>query len=417
MSVPVRHPAWKWVVCCLLLLATMLNYMDRLTVSLLSDRIIAEFKLSEKEYASTDAYFAVAFALGSFAFGWMADRWNVWWLYPAVLAAWSAAGALTGLSQIFAQLLAFRFLLGFTEAGHWPCALRTTQRIFRPAQRTLGNSILQSGAAFGSVATPQLLRYLPESWSWRPPFVVIGGLGIFWVLLWLVLLRPRDLQLDHVKALDAVKREPSEPFWSKTLSDRRFWILLIVVTSINSTWHFFRVWLPRLLQKTHGYSEDEMWRFTSAYYLLAGIGSILAGCATVWLVRRGQSVHGSRLWVFALCTLLTTLSFTVILLPTGPWLLAVLLFIGFGALGLFPPYYSFTQELSVVHQGKVTGLLGFLNWLAMAPLRLLEGYFGDLLGNYDFGLALAGTTPILGFLVLLFFWPRGKDVTAMARPG
>jgi fucose permease len=147
--------------------------------------------------------------------------------------------------------------------------------------------------------------------------------------------------------------------------------------------------------------------FTSAYNLSAGIGSLLAGCATVWLVRRGRSVHGSRLWIFALCTLLTTLSFSVIFLPKGPLLLAVLLFIGFGALGLFPPYYSFTQELSVVHQGKVTGLLGCLNWLAMAPLRLLEGHFGDEYGNYDFGLAMAGATPVIGFVVLVFFWPKG----------
>ncbi len=190
--------------------------------------------------------------------------------------------------------------------------------------------------------------------------------------------------------------------------------MLAVVISINSTWHFFRVWLPRFLQKTHGFSQEEMNYFTAAYYLFTDVGALAAGFATVWLVRRGASVHGSRLYVFGLCAFLTTLSIVVIFLPRGPMLLLLLLIIGFGALGLFPPYYSFTQELSVKHQGKVTGLLGCLNWLAMAPLRLLEGYFGDQSGNFHFGLAMAGTTPVLGFLVLLCFWPRkdpAKDAT------
>ncbi len=88
-----HHPAWKWAVCLMLLMATMLNYMDRLTVAQLSKDIIAEFELSETEYGSIDAVFSVAFAVGALLVGWMVDRWNVWWIYPTAVAAWSAAGA------------------------------------------------------------------------------------------------------------------------------------------------------------------------------------------------------------------------------------------------------------------------------------------------------------------------------------
>jgi ACS family hexuronate transporter-like MFS transporter len=415
MTLPARHPAWKWAVCLMLLLATMLNYMDRLTVAQLSKEIISEFGLTETDYGSIDAVFSIAFALGALLFGIMVDKWNVWWIYPTAVAAWSAAGALTGLvpAQAFAALLACRFFLGFTESGHWPCALRTTQRILPPEHRTLGNGILQSGAALGAVFTPLVILFLwTVTHSWRVPFVTIGSLGMFWVVLWYFLVRPRDLALPAVRTHSD---EPGESFLGNVLWDRRFWILVVVVICINSTWHFFRVWLPRLLQKTHGYADADMNYFSAAYYLSTDIGALSAGFGTVWLVGRGFSVHGSRLYVFALGAVLTTLSIVVIFLPRGPWLLLLLLIIGFGALGLFPPYYSFTQELSVKHQGKVTGLLGCLNWLAMAPLRVLEGYFGDQSGNFHFGLALAGTTPMIGLLALVLFWPK-KEAEGHAGP-
>ncbi len=413
MADSARHPAWKWAVCLMLLLATMLNYMDRLTVAQLSGEIIREFEWTDKEketkYGALDAAFAVAFALGALGAGWMVDRWNVWWIYPTALAAWSLAGGLTGFVPVgaFVPLLLCRFFLGLTEAGHWPCALRTTQRILPPEQRTLGNSILQSGAAIGSVVTPLMcLAILRATGSWRYPFMIIGSLGIFWVVLWFSFLRPRDLSLANMPT----QPEDGEKLGSlwEVLGERRFWILVVVVFSINSTWHFFRVWLPRLLDRTHGFSTEDIQYFSVAYYVSADVGSLAAGFGTVWLVRRGFSVHGSRLCVFIGCACLTTLSVVVIFLPRGPMLWGVMMVIGFAALGLFPPFYSFSQELTVKHQGKVTGLFGFLSWITMAPLRLVEGYITDQTGTFAYGLALAGVMPVLGSLALVWFWPRSN---------
>ncbi|MCS6849832.1 MAG: MFS transporter, partial [Gemmataceae bacterium] len=228
-----RSVSWKWWICCLLLLATMLNYMDRLTLNLTIVRIMHDFGLSVTEYARLESAFSLAFGAGALFFGWLADRWNVRLLYPLVVLAWSAAGFVTGLSWSFGSLLVCRFLLGLTEAGHWPCAIRTTQRILPAGERTMGNSLLQSGAALGSVLTPMVVLALvmePAPWerpewvagaigstatstafgvaagaglaawlvpvyqpgAWRYPFWVIGGLGIFWVAGWLISMRRTD---------------------------------------------------------------------------------------------------------------------------------------------------------------------------------------------------------------------------------
>jgi ACS family hexuronate transporter-like MFS transporter len=404
---PRRSSTWKWLVCGLLLLATMLNYMDRLTLSQTASRVTKEFHLSNEEYGLLDTVFSVAFGLGAVALGWVADRYHVRLVYPAALLAWSLVGFATGFADSFLFLLACRGLLGFTEAGHWPCALRTTQHILPPDERTLGNSILQGGAAVGAVLTPLIVQlFLFWTNEWRYPFMAIGGLGVFWAALWLLSVDRHDLAARPAAA------EPPEQLRRKdtlggALRDHRFWLLMVVVVSINLTWHFFRHWMPLFLQRGHGYSEETTNYFTSAYYLATGLGSFCAGFGTLWLVRRRFSVHGSRMAVFAGCTLLTTLSVVAAQLERGPLLLMLLLVIGFGALGLFPNYYSFSQELTVRHQGKVTGLLGLINWLAVGLFQWLVGKAIDQTDSYALGLTLAGLTPLIALTVLVLFW--GKE--------
>src|SRR5262249_4685522 len=116
VSLPTRSGSWKWWVCGLLLLATMINYMDRLTLNQTSKRLMDAFALNEQQYGEIESSFALAFALGALAVGWMVDRWNVWWMYPASVFAWSLAGFATGFANSFMALLLCRFLLGLAEA-------------------------------------------------------------------------------------------------------------------------------------------------------------------------------------------------------------------------------------------------------------------------------------------------------------
>jgi MFS transporter, ACS family, hexuronate transporter len=402
----------------LLLLATMINYMDRQTLSQMADRMMREFGLNEKDYGRIESAFALAFATGALLMGWLADRINVRWLYAAAVLLWSVAGFVTGFANGFMSLLVCRFCLGLAEAGNWPCALRTTQRILAPAERTLGNSILQSGAAFGAILTPLLVIGLVHwTGTWRYPFLVVGILGIGWVFLWLGIVRSADLALAPPAKPAPREDRPQQPAWPKAVLVRRFFVLVILVISINVSWHFFRAWMPLFLQRQHGYSEKATGFFTSAYYVATDLGSLSAGFATLFLARRGVSVHGSRLMVFLVCALLTALSVAAALLPAGPLLLATLLVIGFGALGVFPNYYSFSQELTVRHQGKVTGALGCCCWLAMAGLHEVVGNLVKSTGSYKLGVALAGLGPLVGFLALVLLWGRTEQTAAPLASG
>jgi ACS family hexuronate transporter-like MFS transporter len=190
---------------------------------------------------------------------------------------------------------------------------------------------------------------------------------------------------------------------------RRFWVLVVLVVAVNITWHFFRAWMPLFLQRGHDYGEATTAWFTSAYYVSTDAGSLTAGAASLYLARRGVAVHTGRVWVFAACAGLTALSVAAALLGRGPLLLGLLLVIGFAALGLFPIYYSFSQELTTRHQGKLTGALGCINWLAMYVLQAGVGESVKATRSYTTGVALAGLAPLVGLAVLLLLWRRAPS--------
>lgn len=411
-SVP-RSQSWKWQVSVLLLFATAIMYMDRQTLANVAVRITNEFQLSEEQYGHLELAFGWAFAVGALIFGPLVDVVSVRWLYPIALLGWSAAGVFTGIAEGYWQLLVCRIMLGVFEAGHWPCALATIQRLLTRSDRGMGNSVLQSGASVGAILTPIIINTMigsnHEPGAWRMPFFIIGGIGPFWVIVWLAMIRSRDLAAPASDA-PATADAPRAPIW-QVWFDRRFAVLLVIVFCINATWQLVRAWLPKYMQQQKGYSEQESLYFVSAYYIATDVGCLLAGAATLWLARRGMEVHRSRMLVFGACAVLTSLTVVAAQLPAGWPLLAVLLVVAAGSLGLFPCYYSFSQELTATHMGKVTGSLAAIGWFLTSPIQPMFGRLKDETGSFDLGFALTGLPPLIAFVTLWLLWPKVEKQT------
>ncbi len=418
-----RVTRWRTLVCLLLLGATFLNYANRFAFTQNAMRIQEAFETDEAGYGKLAGKFSAGFACGGLLFGILADMISVRLLYPFVVIVWSIAGLSSGLAADLFGLGVCRFLLGLFEAGHWPCALRTTQRVFLPDRRVWANSVLQSGASLGAVATPLLVLGLyhadPAVWRWA--FFIVGGLGLPWALGWLMTVGEEDvrrpvIQTDETSAGVGERKELQEvPFYQLFLT-RRWWLLLIVVVCINTLWHYVRVWMPVLLEKDHGYSPEFVQTFSSCYYLSTFFGSIAAGVLVSRLAARGWNVHRARLACFLGFGLLATLSVPAAFLPRGPWLLALLLLVAFGSLGLFPIYYSLNQELSAKNQGKVGGTLSFATWGILAFVHPAIGAWVKsdpsirpwLFAGVGFG-------PLIAFAVISLFWGRRPADAAISE--
>lgn len=409
-----RSARFVWWVCVVLLFASSINYANRFALTQNPLQVQREFHTNKEGYGRVTGAFAQGFAIGGLSFGILADIVSVRWLFPCVVLAWSAAGVASGLVNDLDSLTWAQFCLGFFEAGHWPCSLRTTQRLLRPHQRTLGNSILQSGASLGAVFTPLLVLglYLWDPAQWRLAFFICGGLGVPWVILWLASVREADLrqpviQTDEVgRGIGEQRQLQDIPFFHVFLL-RRFWVLLFVVVTINLLWHYVRVWLADTLEGDLGFSTEVVQLFTAFYYLVTMCGSLASGWLSARLVHGGVNVFRARLMVFLTFGLLSSVAAVAAFMPRGPLFLIMLLPVAFGSLGLFPVYYSMNQEISARHQGKVGGMLGFIAWISFG---FLNPYLGRLVdqdpGIRPFLFATIGLAPLLGFIVLALGWGK-----------
>ena len=412
--------AREWLLCGVLLLATLLNYADRQTLPMTAVKVKSELGLSNRQYGQIEGRFGLAFGCGGLLFGVLADVISVRWLYPTVMLVWSCAGVATGWAEGFAFLWISRVALGLFEAGHWPCALRTTQRVFTPRQRTLANSVLQSGAPLGAILTSALVLWLmtEAAGTWRPVFWYTGVLGVPWVVLWFLTARASDFHRPVSQTVDPSQggeAQMVEVPLLETFLSRRYLLLVVVILCINTTWHYIRVWLPLALEENLHYTQAQVQQLFILYWIATFFGSMACGGLTSRLVSAGWHVQRARLGAFFGFSLLTALTTVAAFLPAGKLFLTLMLLVGFGSLGLFPIYYSLNQELSAKNQGKVGGSLGFLTWSVLSIVHPAVGWTLDNLpGARPYVFATMGLLPLIAWCAIALFWgerPVNKPTT------
>lgn len=405
-------PSWKWGLVWLMFLATMINYMDRQTMQATSTHLINEFfDGKNKGYGEVESAFNFAFAASQIVAGFLVDRFNVRWFYVVALLVWSAAGLCTGLVSTIEALIMCRMVLGVAEAFNWPCAVTVVRRVLPLEARSLANGIFHSGASIGAAVTPILAWAMigPNGENWRDLFVVVGAIGAVWALVWFIVIRgdrAREIEKPDVLPHVSATLRDMPPF-HQVLLGRLFWITLTVSLTVNVCWHFFRIWLPRILKNDLGYSEQEMLWMVAGFFVAADVGSLLAGLVTRRLTHAGFSVERSRKVVSTSTSLLCLLAIPVALQPE-PWLvLPLVLIVAAGAMGGFANMFALAQETSPGHTAKVVGIAGAVPWFVLALLNPLIGGLADQSGTFAPSVMCVAVVPLAGSLVG-WFWPEER---------
>ena len=161
----------------LVFLATVVNYLDRQTLSVVAPVITEQFHMSNVAYSRVMFAFMLAYTIMNGVSGPMVDRLGTKLGYALCMAWWSIAAMLHSLARGAFSLGVFRFLLGMGEAGNWPAGVKVAAEWFPPKERALASGIFNSGSSIGAVLAPPLVAWIILQSGWRSAFLVVGAAG------------------------------------------------------------------------------------------------------------------------------------------------------------------------------------------------------------------------------------------------
>jgi ACS family hexuronate transporter-like MFS transporter len=331
----------RWWIIGLVFLATVINYIDRQTIAILSTVIRADLHLSNEQYALINAWFLLAYTISQGLSGKLYDRIGTRKGFTCSIIVWSASAMLTSFARGLQSLSFFRFLLGAGEAGNWPGAAKVSAEWFPIRERALALAIFNSGATVGAVLSPPLIVWLNYAYGWHATFLITGTLGFIWLALWLFFYQTPSRhgwlaheEADYIRAGQETKggefdapvirdeleapsvegiaksavpsdlEEQGASKWRELLRYKQVWAIVLMRFLTDPIWWLFVIWLPEYLQKARGFSLKEVGSFAWLPYLTAGIGSLLGGWASGHLISRGWTVNRARKTVMLLAALL-----------------------------------------------------------------------------------------------------------------
>jgi MFS transporter, ACS family, aldohexuronate transporter len=400
----------RWWIVGLLFLSTVLNYIDRQTVSILAPVLQDQFHMSNEDYAFVVSAFLVSYtvmqAISGMVLDWLGTRWG----FTLMFVWWSVAAALHRWAQGTRSLALFRFLLGMGEAGNWPGAVKAIAEWFPSQERGLAMGIFNAGSSTGALLAPPLIAFMALRYGWRDAFLVIAAGGLIWVVFWLALyyrperhpaIEPRELALiQQVPDHQTHFNEPKIP-WSSLFRYREVWGIVLARWVTDPVWWFYVFWLPEYLKTQEGFSLKMIGLFAWIPFLTADLGCIVGGWISDTLVKKGFSLDRSRKITLVFSALLTV---TAVLVPFTHGAFAAIILISIATLGvqswgtllLVLPADIFQSNVVA----SVSGLSGFGAGVGGILFTFLTGFLVDHF-SYKPVLTLAAFMHPLGFLLLI----------------
>lgn len=331
-----RIPHLRWYVLALIFLATIINYLDRMTINISAPVIGKLYKLDNETIALIFSAFLWAYTVGPSITGWLMDKIGARKGYVLSMGLWSAAGILTAfaipignalhhiipiaMASVVLGFIACRFVLGLGESANWPVAIKTISEWFPTRERSFAVGWFNSGSSVGAVVAPGLVTYLLLRHGWRMPFIVIGVIGFAWIIGWLLLYRPLSqhpwIGEDERRYIQssAEKEHPEDKSrigWLDVLKIRQIRGVVFTRFFMDPIWWFYTFWLPKYFVDDRGLDLKKMAVFMTLSFLASDFGNLFGGWASSNLVKKGYSVNAARKTVMVPCAVLMMLGLAV----------------------------------------------------------------------------------------------------------
>ncbi|MXV17658.1 MFS transporter [Hufsiella ginkgonis] len=298
---PVANPSppstnYRWVVCGLLFLATTINYIDRQVIGLLKPTLEKEFNWTELDYANIVMAFAASYAIGYFIFGNIIDKIGSKVGYTVSVVVWSIAAILHAAVKSTFGFGVVRSLLGVSEAGNFPAAVKAVAEWFPKKERALATGIFNSGTSIGAVVAPVMVPWIMGLYGWKEAFLITGALGFIWLICWWLFyevpskhkkISKEEFNYIHHDPEPVVADDNTSLSWGVLIKLKQTWVFIIGKVLTDPVWWFFLFWLPSYFSTTFSLDLKKPSLQLMVVYGATTVGSIAGGYLSSFLIKKG----------------------------------------------------------------------------------------------------------------------------------
>ncbi len=434
-SSPLHRPIanLRWWIGALLLGSTIINYIDRQSLSLLAPYLKLEYHWTNSDYANIVIGFRVAYSLGQTVLGRFMDRVGTRRGLSLTVVFYSVISIMTSLARGFYSFAAFRFLLGAGESGNWPAATKAVSEWFPKRERGLATALFDSGSSVGGAVAAWLILWIYFRWGWRPAFAIPGLLGFVWLAVWRRMYYPPE---SHPRISDSERSmivadklegrahlENRRPLgWRVLCKMPQTWAAILAKALTDPVWFFVTDWFPIYLV-AKGIELRTGLIAIWIPFLAADFGNFFGGWVSGYLIKRGWPLGRARKAVvifggIGVTMLLPTVFTTRLSLIALLFAIATFSYAAFSTIANVLPSDLFYSE-SVA---SVAGMSGTAAGLGTIVAFKLIGHFSDarqaLAGHsFDPIVVVAGLVPFLAMILVLLL-VRNSEATreGLVRP-
>jgi MFS transporter, ACS family, hexuronate transporter len=385
----------RWAIGALLFTSTVINYLDRQTLSILAPFLKVDFHWTNTDYAAIVIAFRIAYSLGQTVCGRLIDRVGTRRGITLTVGAYSLVSMLTPLANGLRSFALFRFLLGAGESANWPAATKAVSEWFPKSERGLATALFDSGSSVGGAIAPFLVLGIYTRWRWlyhspeTHPFI--------------------SAEERNMLLADRTPVEPQPKIrlrWSELLKIPQTWGVIVARTFTDPVWFFITDWFPIYLI-AKGFDLRGSLIAVWVPFIAADLGNFAGGAATGYLVKRGWSVGWARKAVvvaggFGMMLLIPTIFSSNLYVITALFALSTFFYASFSTIAHVLPTDMFPNHLVA----SVSGLGGTGSGLGTIVAFLLVGRLADAHAaaathSFDSILVAGGVIPFVGMLVVL----------------
>jgi MFS transporter, ACS family, hexuronate transporter len=297
----------RWYIIGLIALATIINYIDRSAINIMWPFIYKDFGIEENEskkaFALISNCFMIAYALGQTFTGKIIDNIGTRLGFVFSIIGWSISIALHATAKAITSFGIFRSFLGFFEAGNWPGATKSNAEWFPSKERAVAQGIFGAAAAMGSVVALPAIAFLYSAYGWQITFIAIAGLGILWIIPWLIINKsgpashPWITKKEQEHIISDQKNivvDTKVHSWGELLGFKNTWGIITSRFFIDPIWWMFVTWLPTFLKEQFHFDIKQVASFAWLPFLFAAIGGILGGIFSLQLIKRNVTPDKAR---------------------------------------------------------------------------------------------------------------------------